>query len=202
MIRCSAENWSGSELSAQSHRIERSRWFLGLERSRLGPWALKAVAQKVKLCGAAPGATELRFVRGLKRWKACRVYFLTQVVWTQDNLYIQVCDHFTLRRSGKQVILAKWTHLPHFKMDWDVLYINKEGFECTRRWCRLGFVLKRFLGGFAKFQALFKPRVATIGPFHHRECSSASRVQNRGVYSCPSWTGLDAIDLVWVTSKT
>ena len=105
------------------------------------------------------------------------------MVWNPENLYIQMYDHFTLKQPGKQVVLATFVHLSHFKTDWDELYINKEGFECTRRWCRLGFVLKRFLGGFAKFQALFKPRVATIGPFHHRECSSASRVQNRGVYT-------------------
>ena len=159
----------------------------GFERSRSRAWALKAVAQKVKLCGAAPGATELRFVRGLKRWKACWVYFLTQVVWTQDNFYIQVCDYFTLRRSGKQVILVKQIHFPHFKTDWDILYIKKEGFECTRRWCKIRFILERFRRG---FQVHNQASHALIGHFHHRGCLISFSGQNRGVYSCPSWMEL------------
>lgn len=69
------------------------------------------------------------------------------MVLTQDDLYIKMCDHFTLRWSEERIVSVKLAYLTHFKMDWDMLYINKEGFEFTRRWCRLRFGLKRFMGG-------------------------------------------------------
>jgi hypothetical protein len=41
----------------------------------------------------------------------------------------------------------------------------------------------------------YKLRVVTVGRFHHRERPGTSQFQNRGVYSCPSWTDLDT--MVW-----
>ena len=97
------------------------------------------------------------------------------------------------------------------------LSAQSQGLErsrCLMASCWLGLV-QHCLGWFELFRLLevvfgwfwssssqtHKFRVIMIGPFHHRKCSSASWVQNWGVYSCPSWMGLDAIDLVWVTSK-
>ena len=76
--------------------------------------ATSILADFAQLRGVAPDTPKLRFECSLDRWKACRVFFLTQVVWIRSHLYIKRYDDSTLSWSKEWIALIKFSHLLHF----------------------------------------------------------------------------------------